>query len=150
MLYCQYQILLRFYCTLCGSGLVKLSDLKAPPLPVRALPVVDSEDGACDDEDEETMTTVRRRNRKSAAAEGGEVKVRGRRQRDFDPLAVEEEEAEPQESREKADPATWTQNQQKLLELALQQFPRGTAERWDRIAKVVPGKTKVRTDSLPV
>lgn len=133
---------------LCGPGLVKLSDLKAPHLPFKALPVVDSEDGAYDDEDEETVTTVRRRNRKSAAAEGGEVKVRGRRQRDFDPLAVEEEEVEPQESREKVDPVTWTQNQQKLLELALQQFPRGTAERWDRIAKVVPGKTKVRTDSL--
>uniref|UniRef100_A0A7N6FFY9 DnaJ homolog subfamily C member 1 n=2 Tax=Anabas testudineus TaxID=64144 RepID=A0A7N6FFY9_ANATE len=122
------------------SGLVKLSALKAPPLPVRSLPVADSVDGACEDEEEETV--VRRRNRKSTAAEGVEVKVRGRRQRDFDPSAVEEEEVEPQENREKADPSAWTQNQQKLLELALQQFPRGTAERWDRIAKVVPGKTK--------
>lgn len=132
-----------FY-SLC-SGLVKLSALKAPPLPVRSLPVADSVDGACEDEEEETV--VRRRNRKSTAAEGVEVKVRGRRQRDFDPSAVEEEEVEPQENREKADPSAWTQNQQKLLELALQQFPRGTAERWDRIAKVVPGKTKVRIDS---
>lgn len=73
------------------------------------------------------------------------MKVRGRRQRDFDPTAPEEEEegAEP-ENRERAEPLVWTQNQQKLLELALQQFPKGTAERWDRIAKVVPGKTKVR------
>lgn len=134
---------------LCGSGLVKLADLKAP-LPVKGVTAVDSEDGACDDEDEETVTNVRRRNRKSTTAEGGEVKVRGRRQRDFDPLVVEDEEADPQESREKTDPVTWTQNQQKLLELALQQFPRGTAERWDRIAKVVPGKTKVRADSLLV
>lgn len=102
--------------------------------------------GACEEEqkeEEEAAVAVRRRNRKSAAAEGGEVKSRGRRQKDFDPTAVEEEEAEPLE--EKAEPAVWTQNQQKLLELALQQFPRGTAERWDRIAKVVPGKTKVRT-----
>ena len=37
----------------------------------------------------------------------------------------------------------WTQSQQRLLELALQQNPRGTAQRWDRIAKLVPGKTKV-------
>ena len=93
------------------------------------------------------MAVVRRRSRKSAAADGGEMKVRGRRQKDFDPAAaLEEEEVEPQENREKVEPAVWTQNQQKLLELALQQFPRGTAERWDRIAKVVPGKTKVRTD----
>ncbi|XP_022625788.1 dnaJ homolog subfamily C member 1-like [Seriola dumerili] len=105
--------------------------------------------GACveeeEGEEEEAAPAVRRRNRKSstAAARGEEMKVRGRRQRDFDPAMVEEDdEAEPHESREKADPAAWTQNQQKLLELALQQFPRGTAERWDRIAKVVPAKTK--------
>lgn len=131
------------------SGLVKLSELKGPLLPVRSFPVADSVmtprgGGACDkeQEDEEEEAAVRRRNRKPAAADGGEAKVRGRRQRDFDPTAVEEEGAEPQENREKADPVVWTQSQQKLLELALQQFPRGTAERWDRIAKVVPGKTK--------
>ncbi|XP_022622088.1 dnaJ homolog subfamily C member 1 isoform X2 [Seriola dumerili] len=136
------------------SGLVKLSDLKGPHLPVRSLPVADSAmtqrlGGACveeeEGEEEEAAPAVRRRNRKSstAAARGEEMKVRGRRQRDFDPAMVEEDdEAEPHESREKADPAAWTQNQQKLLELALQQFPRGTAERWDRIAKVVPAKTK--------
>lgn len=120
---------------------------------MRSLPVPDSVitqrgGGACEEEqkeEEDTVVAVRRRNRKSAAAEGGEVKIRGRRQKDFDPTAVEEEEAEPLENKEKAEPAVWTQNQQKLLELALQQFPRGTAERWDRIAKVVPGKTKVRT-----
>ncbi|XP_076326282.1 dnaJ homolog subfamily C member 1 [Tachypleus tridentatus] len=37
---------------------------------------------------------------------------------------------------------TWSQHQQKALELALQQFPKGTEERWDRIAVSVPGKTK--------
>lgn len=124
---------------------------------MRSLPVADSVmtqrgGGACEEEqkeEEEAAVAVRRRNRKSAAVEGGEGKVRGRRQKDFDPTAVEEEEAEPQENKEKAEPAVWTQNQQKLLELALQQFPRGTAERWDRIAKVVPGKTKVRTKTGP-
>uniref|UniRef100_A0A8C4DPG6 DnaJ homolog subfamily C member 1 n=1 Tax=Dicentrarchus labrax TaxID=13489 RepID=A0A8C4DPG6_DICLA len=133
------------------SGLVKLSELKGPLLPVRSLPVADSVmsqrgGGTCEEEqeeeEEEAAAVVRRRSRKLVVAEGGEVKIRSRRQKDFDPTAVEEEEAEPQESREKADPAVWTQNQQKLLELALQQFPRGTPERWDRIAKVVPGKTK--------
>lgn len=127
------------------SGLVKLSELRGPLLPVRSLPVSDTSQrggGVCEEheeEEEETAAAVRRRNKKSAAPETGEVKVRGRRQRDFDPAAVEEEEVE---DREKVDSTIWTQNQQKLLELALQQFPRGTTERWDRIAKVVPGKTK--------
>lgn len=127
------------------SGLVKLSELRGPLLPVRSLPVSDTSQrggGVCEEheeEEEETAAAVRRRNRKSAAPETGEVKVRGRRQRDFDPVAVEEEEVE---DKEKVDSTIWTQNQQKLLELALQQFPRGTTERWDRIAKVVPGKTK--------
>nr|XP_046264198.1 dnaJ homolog subfamily C member 1 [Scatophagus argus] len=133
-----------------SSGLVKLSELKSPPFPVRSLPVADTvmtpRGGvSCEEEqeeEEEAAVTVRRRNRKSATAEGAEVKVRGRRQKDFDPAAVDEEETESRDNREKAEPAIWTQNQQKLLELALQQFPRGTAERWDRIAKVVPGKTK--------
>lgn len=113
---------------------MKLSELKG-------------ERDACEEEQKEepeSATVARKRNRKSAATDAGETKVRGHRQRDFDPSA---EEAEPLESREKAESAVWTQNQQKLLELALQQFPRGTAERWDRIAKVVPGKTKVRTET---
>lgn len=139
------------------TGLVKLSELKSQslPVPVRSLPVNDSilvsdvrGDQEEEEEEKEVTPSVRRRNRKSSATDGGEEKVRGRRQRDFDPTAVEEEEAEPQEAKEKPVLAVWTQNQQKLLELALQQFPRGTAERWDRIAKVVPGKTKVRTDTL--
>uniref|UniRef100_A0A671Z515 DnaJ homolog subfamily C member 1 n=1 Tax=Sparus aurata TaxID=8175 RepID=A0A671Z515_SPAAU len=129
--------------------LVKLSELKAPLPPVRSLPVADSVvtqrgGGAYEEEqeeEEEAAVAVRRRNRKTAA-EVGELKVRGRRQKDFDPMAVGEDEVDPQDNREKADPVVWTQNQQKLLELALQQFPRGTAERWDRIAKVVPGKSK--------
>lgn len=130
--------------SVCGPGLVKLSDLKAPSLSVRPFPITDSLDAAYEEEKEDTVPTVRKRNKKALSVEGTEGKVRGHRQRDFDPLMVEQEEAEAQESREKADPVSWTQNQQKLLELALQQFPRGTSERWDRIAKVVPGKTKVR------
>ncbi|XP_062260642.1 dnaJ homolog subfamily C member 1 [Platichthys flesus] len=129
------------------SGLVKLSELKSP-LPARVITVADSVmtqrvGGACEEEqDVEEALAVRQRNRKSSA-DGGGMKVKSRRQRDFDPAAVEEEdEPEPQENRDRADPAAWTQNQQRLLELALQQFPRGTIERWDRIARVVPGKTK--------
>lgn len=100
-------------------------------------------------EDSESKT-VRRRGKKSASAGPGSgeerEKTKGRRQRDFDPTAEdedsEEEKKQPKEKPSAAD-EVWTQNQQRLLELALQQYPRGTAERWDKIAKVVPGKNKV-------
>ncbi|KHJ88310.1 Myb-like DNA-binding domain protein, partial [Oesophagostomum dentatum] len=36
----------------------------------------------------------------------------------------------------------WTQLEQKQLEAALQQFPKGCEERWDKIAAAVPTKTK--------
>nr|CAG4638668.1 EOG090X0BHG [Cyclestheria hislopi] len=36
----------------------------------------------------------------------------------------------------------WTQKQQKALEIALAQYPKGCLERWERIAKAVPDKTK--------
>ncbi|XP_028297175.1 dnaJ homolog subfamily C member 1 [Gouania willdenowi] len=136
------------------SGLVKLSDLKGPLPSVKSLvddSIITQRVGRSSEgeheEEEEAVPVVRRRNKKgSATTDDVEVKIRGRRQKDFDPAAAEEEVevvgVERQENTEKADPAIWTQNQQKLLELALQQFPRGTAERWDRIAKVVPGKSK--------
>nr|CAG4647319.1 EOG090X0BHG [Megafenestra aurita] len=38
--------------------------------------------------------------------------------------------------------AGWTQKQQKSLETALACYTKGCAERWERIAKAVPGKTK--------
>lgn len=74
-----------------------------------------------------------------------EEKVRGKRQRDFD--LSEQNESSDEESQKKdrngAAEEPWTQNQQKLLELALQQYPKGCSERWDRIAKCVPSKSKV-------
>lgn len=36
----------------------------------------------------------------------------------------------------------WSQEQQRSLEVALTQFPKGSAERWDRIAGKVEGKSK--------
>ena len=38
---------------------------------------------------------------------------------------------------------SWTQLQQKQLESALNQVPKGAADRWDRIAELVPDRTKV-------
>ncbi|KAL3221647.1 hypothetical protein MRX96_029275 [Rhipicephalus microplus] len=38
--------------------------------------------------------------------------------------------------------ADWSQEQQKCMEAALQMFPKGTEDRWDRIAEAVPGKSK--------
>lgn len=142
------------------SGFVKLSELKGISAPSKSsLLVPDSlmtqrEGGASWEgeaeeeqqqeevgEEDDGVLAVRQRNRKAAVSDGGEVRVRGRRQRDFDPAAaLEDEGAEPQ----RVEGEVWTQNQQKLLEVSLQLFPRGTAERWDRIAKGVPGKTKVR------
>lgn len=37
---------------------------------------------------------------------------------------------------------SWSQVQQKQLETAIQQFPKGTSERWDKIAACVPLKSK--------
>ena len=37
----------------------------------------------------------------------------------------------------------WTQNQQKALEWALTQYPKGTEDRWDKIAEQIAGKSKV-------
>jgi len=38
--------------------------------------------------------------------------------------------------------AEWSQNQQKIFEWCLAQYPKGTSERWDKIAEHIPGKTK--------
>ncbi|XP_019520690.1 PREDICTED: dnaJ homolog subfamily C member 1 [Hipposideros armiger] len=78
-----------------------------------------------------------------AKAEPGE-KPRGKRQKDF---AVSEQNTSSDEEgqkRERSRPAeqSWTQSQQKLLELALQQYPKGSSDRWDKIAKCVPSKSK--------
>ncbi|NXU91751.1 DNJC1 protein, partial [Xiphorhynchus elegans] len=73
-----------------------------------------------------------------------EEKGRGRRQRDFDNTEQEDESDDESRRREKsrAPEELWTQTQQKLLEMALQQYPKGTSDRWDKIAKCVPGKSK--------
>lgn len=82
----------------------------------------------------------------AATKEGLEEKGRGRRQKDFDNTEQEKESDDESRKREKsrALEELWTQNQQKLLEMALQQYPKGTSERWDKIAKCVPGKSKVQ------
>ncbi|NXC42752.1 DNJC1 protein, partial [Penelope pileata] len=80
----------------------------------------------------------------AATKEVLEEKGRGRRQKDFDNTEQEEESDDESRRREKsrALEELWTQNQQKLLEMALQQYPKGTSDRWDKIAKCVPGKSK--------
>lgn len=74
-----------------------------------------------------------------------EEKFRGKRQKDFDiseqTASSDEESQRKERSRTAEEP--WTQNQQKLLELALQQYPKGSSDRWDKIAKCVPSKSKV-------
>ncbi|XP_003222117.1 dnaJ homolog subfamily C member 1 isoform X1 [Anolis carolinensis] len=103
---------------------------------------------------ETTLIETRPRKRKTVpkapetvvpvAKETTEDKCRGRRQKDFD--NTEQEEYSDEEAKKREAPRSsedlWTQSQQKLLEVALQQYPKGTAERWDKIAKFVPGKSK--------
>jgi DnaJ family protein C protein 1 len=36
----------------------------------------------------------------------------------------------------------WSQQQQRLLEMSLNQFPKSVVDRWDRVAEMVPGKSK--------
>lgn len=103
---------------------------------------------------ETTASEMRHRKRKivkapevtlPATKEAPEEKGRGRRQKDFDNTEQEEESDDERRKREKSrvPEELWTQNQQKLLEMALQQYPKGTSDRWDKIAKCVPGKSKV-------
>lgn len=101
------------------------------------------------DPKEATASETRHRRRKivktpEMALLAAEEKGRGRRQKDFDNTEQEEESDDESRRREKsrAPEEPWTQNQQKLLEMALQQYPKGTSDRWDKIAKCVPGKSK--------
>ncbi|NXN99952.1 DNJC1 protein, partial [Rhinopomastus cyanomelas] len=79
-----------------------------------------------------------------ATNEVAEEKSRGRHQRDFDNSEQNEESDDESRRREKSHSPEelWTQNQQKLLETALQQYPKGTLDRWDKIARCVPGRSK--------
>lgn len=43
---------------------------------------------------------------------------------------------------------SWSQIQQKALEAALAKYPKGPSDRWEKISKCVPEKTKVRENYL--
>ncbi|NXJ77977.1 DNJC1 protein, partial [Trogon melanurus] len=77
-----------------------------------------------------------------ATKEVPEEKGRGRRQKDFDNTEEESDDESRKREKSRVPEELWTQNQQKLLEMALQQYPKGTSDRWDKIAKCVPGKSK--------
>lgn len=85
------------------------------------------------------------RRRRPARLPEPEEKLRGRRQKDFDNSEQNTSSDEESQRRERGHTAEepWTQTQQKLLELALQQYPKGSSDRWDKIAKCVPSKSKV-------
>lgn len=154
----------------CSPGTVRLSELKATaqhPRPGKAavaLPddIITQRDAApqaagagrdSEQEPEEPEAAVpegQPRRRKparlpeAAAKAEPEEKFRGKRQKDFDisehNASSDEESQRKERSRTAEEP--WTQNQQKLLELALQQYPKGASDRWDKIAKCVPSKSK--------
>lgn len=137
-----------------SPGMTRLSELKSNvqnsrPLKIAtALPddiITQREDsaGAIEEEeeeqetaegDQETVTSeARPRRRKSAKVAEvvtrvePEEKLRGKRQKDFDISEQNDssDEERPRKERSRAAEDAWTQSQQKLLELALQQYPKG-------------------------
>ncbi|XP_036044715.1 dnaJ homolog subfamily C member 1 isoform X2 [Onychomys torridus] len=153
----------------CSPGMVRLSELKSnvqnsrPIKIATALPddiitqredpagtLEDERPEAAEAEPEPVVTEARPRRRKSARVAEAvtraepEEKPRGKRQKDFDTAeqnGSSDEESQRKERTRAAEDA-WTQSQQKLLELALQQYPKGASDRWDKIAKCVPSKSK--------
>lgn len=144
--------------------MVRLSELRStaqnsrPTRTIAALPdsIITQREGAqsaTEEEEEEAVAELgaeaaeesRPRRRRPTRPAEPEERVRGRRQKDFDLSEQQESSDEEHQQRERARAAEepWTQNQQKLLELALQQYPRGSSDRWDKIAKCVPSKSKV-------
>ncbi|XP_042542257.1 dnaJ homolog subfamily C member 1 [Dipodomys spectabilis] len=151
----------------CSPGMVRLSELKSTVLNSKsikmatALPddiITQREDaeGAMEEEEQEAneqegaAPEVRPRRRKPVrlvevvTKVEPEEKFRGKRQKDFDMSEQNESSDEESQKKERTHAAeeAWTQNQQKLLELALQQYPKGAIDRWDKIAKCVPSKSK--------
>ncbi|XP_061291960.1 dnaJ homolog subfamily C member 1 [Bos javanicus] len=146
----------------CSPGMVRLSELKStaqnprPTRPTAALQdsiITQREEAqsATEEEEEEAAELgaeaaeeSRPRRRRPARPLEPEERVRGKRQKDFDLSEQRESSDEESQQRERprASEEPWTQNQQKLLELALQQYPRGSSDRWDKIAKCVPSKSK--------
>lgn len=149
-----------------APGTIRLSDLKCTAktsvtLPDSLMTQREEDDPDYEERDisacqgEAPATAARARKRKStktiepalSAKEEAEERVRSRRQRDFDTeqeveIVGDSDDESRKKERSRVLEEMWTQNQQKLLEMALQQYPKGTAERWDKIAKVVPGKSK--------
>uniref|UniRef100_A0A8D2JK20 DnaJ homolog subfamily C member 1 n=1 Tax=Sciurus vulgaris TaxID=55149 RepID=A0A8D2JK20_SCIVU len=145
----------------CSPGMVRLSELRSTvhnSRPIKmtvALPddiITQREDAerVVEEEEQEADPEIRPRRRKPVRLFAAVTKVepeekfRGKRQKDFD--ISEQNESSDEESQKKerirAAEEPWTQNQQKLLEMALQQYPKGASDRWDKIAKCVPAKSK--------
>ncbi|KAM8803849.1 dnaJ homolog subfamily C member 1 [Rhynchonycteris naso] len=154
----------------CSPGMVRLSELKStgqnsrPVKTTMALPddiitqredadqAMGEEEDSQEEEDEQEAVVLESQTRRRRPARLPEVttradpedKSRGKRQKDFDMSEQNASSDEESQKRERMRPAEepWTQNQQKLLELALQQYPKGSSDRWDKIAKCVPFKSK--------
>ncbi|KAG8515879.1 DnaJ subfamily C member 1, partial [Galemys pyrenaicus] len=156
----------------CSPGMVRLSELKSTAQNSRSVKTTmalpddiitqredvehaeeedsDNEQGEDAQEQQAMVLGSQPRRRKPARLPEAATKVepeekfRGKRQKDFDISEQNESSDEESQKRERtrAVEEPWTQSQQKLLELALQQYPKGSSDRWDKIAKCVPSKSK--------
>ena len=70
------------------------------------------------------------------------TKTKGGKQGLMEESEIANETDEPSVTTNTNSASEWTQIQQKELEQAIKSFPKGTEERWDRIASKVGGKTK--------
>ncbi|XP_063308606.1 dnaJ homolog subfamily C member 1 [Pelobates fuscus] len=146
-----------------SSGTVRFSELKCSAkatVNISDRIITQREDDDVEERDYSTCqneahaAAEKPRRRKTAKGEAGmpvkedtDDKSRGKRQRDFDTEqeaddTVDSDDETRKKERSRSLEELWSQNQQRLLELALQQYPKGTGERWDKISKCVPGKTK--------
>ncbi|CAI4224845.1 unnamed protein product [Auanema sp. JU1783] len=82
------------------------------------------------------------RNAEDVTAMAG--KLKNMKQEDYSKLlqGQQSESVVPVVSANSPSTGDWSQEDQKLFEIALKQFPKGTDERWERISEAVPGKDK--------
>ncbi|XP_063698587.1 dnaJ homolog subfamily C member 2 [Culicoides brevitarsis] len=97
----------------------------------KELKVVDNSEISVNDENAEQLANG------STAKVNGTPMVNGKK-----PEKTESKEEAATTTTTTVEPKTWTKEEQSLLEQAIKTYPVSTADRWDRIAECIPGRTK--------